>query len=366
MKDNKKVTKFKLNDNGDIIGRELKNNSYFNSGEEIDRLEEYYDFGNESEDMIMDDAINNVFDIEQEETVESSKVKKQSKNKKSAVVKIVSIFGAVVILVNGIAAYIFRNNIKVASSNTSEIEDLIKYDSNGVIDEAKYFLVKVENCLEMVELSDKLYNKYKNNGSFTRDEVVYSEDGNVISFDENVYAELTNAYNVIKNEGSTRDEILKASVYLVRMGPTMEAWLENTSVLFSEYASKICVYKAVSSLGIDNSEQLCLRVNNNLLTFDRIDENGNINYSLPATGLAFNIMDEKLIEMINSYETGVDKKDIKEYARILRIIICSDDLKYVDNASIKIPAVIEGPEEVKTEVESENSSLSNVFVRKRV
>jgi len=77
-------------------------------------------------------------------------------------------------------------------------------------------------------------------------------------------------------------------------------------------------------------------------------------------------MDEKLIEMINSYETGVDKKDIKEYARILRIIICSDDLKYVDNASIKIPAVIEGPEEVKTEVESENSSLSNVFVRKRV
>jgi len=106
---------------------------------------------------------------------------------------------------------------------------------------------------------------------------VYSEDGNVISFDENVYAELTNAYNVIKNEGSTRDEILKASVYLVRMGPTMEAWLENTSVLFSEYASKICVYKAVSSLGIDNSEQLCLRVNNNLLTFDRIDENGNIN-----------------------------------------------------------------------------------------
>ena len=340
-----------------------------------------------------------VIDAEEIETLTPQKKNKKINKKHNIIKRIISLILAGTVTISSAALYIFRNNIKIKTSELKEIEELIIDDNTATTSNQRNITVettlnleKIETYLNLSNTLNNLYEKYKDKiTNLNLGEATITKN-TVNEMTKKEYTDLCNDLKIIATKKKEDDEYYQAVGRAVSYSSHINAYLAyNAPKAIYDSLLDNCANDVANALEID-FKRITIDYNKDTkkLMIIRNDNNtGEATYNIETKGIRIQKIEEILLKSYTNY-TKVENflssknqsiydekgnclmtlgenqglivyinedlnKDIRNYMNLLKIVLCST--YEIKNAEFKYDYAIQ-PKNSEQQTQEANLSAN--------
>ena len=209
-----------------------------------------------------------------------------------------------IVLVGGYSIYRLIIKSKAVSEQSAYYE-VDNAKGTNTLEESRYTLEKVENCIKLSNTLEKLYQKYKNDFDNLNIGEVSIIDGNIAEFTESEYNELLTSIDKLeKSKDMSNNDRMQLIYKIVGSSSKLNAYLayyaydDIKDTILTNYHNDVTIANG------DSYEMISVNYDyeSNTLVISRGDNNGTeASYSIGTTGL----LNNQLIEMLKTCEGNI-------------------------------------------------------------